>query len=258
MILTCPECSTRYQAKDAAFLPSGRRVRCAKCGHSWHQDPPVAEAEAETLPPPQPEAPAPEPVPEPAPEAAREPGPSSEPQAQPEPAGPGADVPPAEAGTETAEPVAAKPNQMKEQLALAGGWIGLVAVVLVIGWAAVSYREQVATLWPQSATFYSTLGLPVNARGISFADVRYRREIEDKEAVLAVTGTLVNLTDRELAVPPIRVTLTGEDGHELYHWSFAPDVSVLRAGQRAGFRTRLSSPPAAVRHLTLQFAGSKG
>ena len=41
---------------------------------------------------------------------------------------------------------------MKEQLALAGGWIGLVVVVLVIGWAAVSYRKQVATLWPQSAS----------------------------------------------------------------------------------------------------------
>jgi len=254
MILTCPECSTRYQAKDTAFLPSGRRVRCAKCGHSWHQDPPVAEAEAETLPPPQPEAP----KPEPASEAASEPGPSSEPQARPQPASRAAYVPPAEPGTEATAPVAARPNQMKEQLALAGGWIGLVVVVLVIGWAAVSYRKQVATLWPQSATFYSALGLPVNAWGISFADIRYRRETEDKETVLAVTGTLVNLTDRELAVPPIHVTLTGEDGHELYHWSFAPDVSMLRAGQRAGFRTRLSSPPAAVRHLTLQFADSKG
>jgi len=37
MILTCPACDTRYQADEANFPPAGRKVRCAKCGHVWHQ-----------------------------------------------------------------------------------------------------------------------------------------------------------------------------------------------------------------------------
>jgi len=39
MILTCPACDTRYVVKDGAIPPGGRQVRCASCKHSWHQDP---------------------------------------------------------------------------------------------------------------------------------------------------------------------------------------------------------------------------
>jgi predicted Zn finger-like uncharacterized protein len=37
MILTCPSCGTQYAVKDGAIPPEGRKVRCAACGHSWHQ-----------------------------------------------------------------------------------------------------------------------------------------------------------------------------------------------------------------------------
>ena len=43
MILTCPECGTRYVVKDGAIPPGGRQVRCASCKHSWHQDPEEAD-----------------------------------------------------------------------------------------------------------------------------------------------------------------------------------------------------------------------
>ncbi len=39
MILTCPECGTKYVVKDGAIPDGGRKVRCAACKHSWHQDP---------------------------------------------------------------------------------------------------------------------------------------------------------------------------------------------------------------------------
>jgi predicted Zn finger-like uncharacterized protein len=40
MILTCPACSRHYNADASKFPPEGRSVRCANCGHVWHQDPP--------------------------------------------------------------------------------------------------------------------------------------------------------------------------------------------------------------------------
>src|SRR5438105_8345665 len=43
MIITCPQCETRYTADAASFSASGRKVRCSKCGHLWHQAAPEPE-----------------------------------------------------------------------------------------------------------------------------------------------------------------------------------------------------------------------
>ncbi len=59
MILTCPSCQTRYNVNPDAMSPSGRVVRCAKCGHQWIEQPPrdmplsVDLPAAVPLPPPQ-------------------------------------------------------------------------------------------------------------------------------------------------------------------------------------------------------------
>jgi predicted Zn finger-like uncharacterized protein len=251
MILTCPECSTRYQAKDSAFLPSGRRVRCVKCGHNWFQEPPPAEPDEDVLAPP---------VPEPVPEPVSETEPASEPE--PEPALRAAYAPPGpDAAPEPGEKIdvgdapAGRPRAAR--LALVGGWAGLVLAVLVIGWAAVSFRAQVATLWPQSASLYSALGIKVNARGLAIADVKYQRDRQDGQPVFVVTGKLVNVSGHEIAVPPVRIILSAADGHELYHWDFTPSVSTLQTGKSTNFQTRLSSPPSGVRKLTVQLADAK-
>ncbi|MGE0716918.1 MAG: MJ0042-type zinc finger domain-containing protein, partial [Alphaproteobacteria bacterium] len=58
MILTCPACVTRYLVDPRSLGAAGRTVRCANCGHSWHQTPPAdAPRRIDVAPPPGPETP---------------------------------------------------------------------------------------------------------------------------------------------------------------------------------------------------------
>ncbi|HEY5239567.1 MAG TPA: DUF3426 domain-containing protein [Rhizomicrobium sp.] len=228
MILTCPQCDTRYQTDAAKFAPSGRTVRCAKCGHAWHQQPEgasaavAADAVAEVEPPPVVEEVRP-------PRAAF--------TAIPTPIASTADAPP-------------RRGRMRAIL----GWGGLAILIALIFWAAINFRENIVAAWPQSASMYAMLGLETNAEGVAFVDVSYARETEDGAPVLAVSGRIVNVGNQELPVPPIRVALTDHDKRELYHWSFSASVATLHPGQAVPFTTRLPSPPPAARHLELRFA----
>jgi predicted Zn finger-like uncharacterized protein len=41
MILTCPQCSTRYHVDEGALGAATRTVRCANCGQRWSVNPPA-------------------------------------------------------------------------------------------------------------------------------------------------------------------------------------------------------------------------
>jgi len=227
MILTCPQCDTRYQTDAAKFAPAGRTVRCAKCGHVWHQQPenasaPVAaDAVSEVEPPPDPD-----------------------------------DAPPRAAFAAAPMPIAASGGEAppRGRMRAIVGWGGLAVLILLIGWSAIHFSRAIVSAWPQSASLYAALGLDANAQGVAFLDVSYARETEDGAPVLAVTGRIVNVGQEELPVPPIRVALTDRDKRELYHWSFSASVATLHPGQAVPFTTRLPSPPPAARHLELRFA----
>ncbi|MBI1330733.1 MAG: DUF3426 domain-containing protein [Alphaproteobacteria bacterium] len=242
MILTCPQCDTRYTADASKFAPPGRKVRCAKCGHIWHQ---VAEPEA-----PEPAFDAPEPAP-PAPQPATPPPVIPRREAYQPPR-------PVQAPVEQDHEEAPRPRRRWLAGAAVGiGWMVLAGAILLIGWSAISFRQQVAEIWPQAASLYAPLGLQVNARGIQFSQVASHREMEDGQFVLAITGRIENITNREVAVPNVVVTLYGADERELYHWSFAPSVSTLAPGKKIPFLTRVSSPPPGAKHLELRFADGK-
>jgi predicted Zn finger-like uncharacterized protein len=250
MILVCPSCAARYDVDGSKFPPEGRKVRCQKCGHAWHQAPEADRAEIEEA--------IFNPPPEPAP-----PGSNSEPEPEPEPA------PRAEARAPMAEaeeeddygvpeddaPVAVLPAARGARNAgIVAGWIALVAAVLVIGFAAANYRTQIVTVWPKSASLFSSLGMAVNATGLDFTDIRHTNQTEDGQPVLVITGKLVNKSAKKLDVPPLRVTLSDANHRAIYNWSFDPASKPLAPGQSVGFRTRLSNPPPEARHVEMRFA----
>lgn len=240
MILTCPNCSTRYQADAAKFPAHGRNVRCAKCGHQWLQVPPAPEPEPDIV---VVTTPAPEPPP-PSVETPR-----SRPSAfAPTPA-------PNEAQQSHSEIPSPSPPLGRTALRAGtiAGWTALAVLLIAGGWAVFTFRGDIARHWPQSASLYKAVGLPVNASGISFANVRNSVETENGEHVLVVSGKLVNTSSRIEVVPQIRIALTDAERRELYHWPVVANVPVLKPGQSAPFRARLANPPGAMADVEVSF-----
>lgn len=241
MILTCPQCATRYQIEDGKFPAGGRNVRCAKCAHQWFQEPPAPEPEVgvtaagdEITPPP---------LPPPASALAQ---PSADALVRSVATSPARIVAP--------EAAAAPAKQRGERSAAAAGWIGLAAILFLIVWGGVRYRDTIAGVWPQTSSLYAMLGMPVNARGLAFTGVNYRRDTEEGQQVLMVNGNVVNVTSRELAVPEIAVVLTDNDKRQLDRWVFSAGVTRLKPGQKIAFATRRTNPPEDARHLEMTFA----
>jgi predicted Zn finger-like uncharacterized protein len=247
MILTCPSCSTRYQTDGAHFKAPGRNVRCAKCGTVWHQAAPELEPELEQ-----------EAIIAPAASVAP---PQMEQAAQPLRADSAAAESsvvdfPIRPSVEDAEssPARLPPRSRGAAFAQSVGWAALIFLIGAVGWGTVHYRETIAAVWPQSASLYAILGLPVNVRGIALTNIAYKQEYEDGQPVLSVTGKIVNVSTRDQAVPEIRVVLLDDAKHELYHWTFDAGIPALKPGSESPFVTRLSSPPPEARNLNVRFA----
>ncbi|GAA0550434.1 putative Zn finger-like uncharacterized protein [Rhizomicrobium palustre] len=243
MILTCPACTTRYEVDAAKFPAAGRNVRCVKCSHVWHAMPESEEDPDSIFAAPEPVARQPEPEPTPRGPQIRTPE-IRDPEPQDDDA----------AGHDQASAAPKAEPWYTKKTFVTAGWGALGVFVLLIGIVGVGFRHTVVDLWPKSASLYSHLGLKAAQAGLKLAETRTREAAQNGQVVLTVSGAVTNVTDRELPVPQIRVGLVDRDKRELYHWTVAPHVLVLKPGQSTQFETRLSNPPQGASNYEIRFA----
>ena len=124
-------------------------------------------------------------------------------------------------------------------------------VVLCVG--LIGWRKDVVAHAPQLASFYSAIGLPVNLRGLAFADMKIGNEIHDGVPVLVVEGIIVSLVSKPVEVPRLRFALRSATGAEVYSWTAQPTQAVLGAFEALPFRSRLASPPAEGHDIQVRF-----
>lgn len=267
MIITCPSCSSRYPVNAASFAPAGRKVRCAKCGHSWHQEPEAASAPqplAGAMAPggrkkmfgekakAEPESPAPEAPPtaeaedvvfaDRAPDAEMEAAPLSRMSVA------------ADIGNRFRREVRRAASMRRGRLLIAAGWAALALFVAGTLGSGYAWRHEIAAWWPATAKVYAAAGEEINLRGLEFRNVAYERQTEEGLPVLAITGEVLNITDKRVALPRLRVGLRDQNQVELYHWTFALEEAALPPNEAAAFITRLSSPPPESRDIEIRFA----
>ncbi len=130
----------------------------------------------------------------------------------------------------------------------------VIAAFIMAATTAIAARATIVSAIPGAAVVYADLGMPVNLRGLKIDRVRATAagQTEDSQELL-ITGEIVNLRERETAVPNLRLALRAEDGRELYIWTARGPKDRLGPHERVAFRARLAAPPAGVRDVLVKF-----
>jgi predicted Zn finger-like uncharacterized protein len=133
---------------------------------------------------------------------------------------------------------------------------GILALALLdtilVGW-----RSDVVRALPETASFYSLLGLSVNLRGLVFDNVATVTEQHEGVPILVVEGNVVNTTRKNEDVPRLKFILRNAAQHEIYSGTAVPVRASLPPGEGVGFRTRLASPPADARDVVVRFVNRR-
>jgi predicted Zn finger-like uncharacterized protein len=267
MILTCPSCGTQYAVKDGAIPEGGRKVRCANCGHSWHQDPPrdeeLAAGSEESA------VPAPEPASEPSEDG---PGFSGEELAEPiEPGEELADppmavpVPPPEGWPEPQadedwDPEKELPDEEEiEAVETETGadrkrnWVMgiLVAIAIVVVVALAFWFLAPDSLRQQFGFVVAPSPLQIAA------GTPERQKLASGNELIVVSGRVINPSSRPQSVPPIEAQLRDSSGKVVYSWTIAPPARVLSPGESRSFNSaEMGVPPSGMNStVTLTLKG---
>lgn len=283
MIITCPNCSTRYSLPQDKIKPGGQKVRCAKCGTVWHQEPddePLALTPEEQVPAP--------PTPAWAPVTPAEPAPAAMPPAAApaEPIAPQPIVsePVAPAGAEAALRIDApvQPDSFARfHVPAAGedkpgkGRAVAIAVVIVVALALgalVMFKQQVQDLTGIQLMSSPEAALPAEQAPaaapppaaapkpqapepltLSFDEVESSIEEIDGVRRLMVKGLIVNPADHEQVVPQLAFNMMDKDGKAIDRWTFAAPVHALAPRTTTRFSSQRDNPPTTLQELVPGF-----
>lgn len=285
MHIVCPHCTTSYAVNPASFGEAGRTVRCARCKETWL-------ATAEDLSAPKIQQPAMAEAGGPGQDDLSGWGnltPDDDDRGTPEVESPSiaAGFPAAANGDPTVHngewsslaqqdvevptsaarrsllqrlfrqtPKAAKvgkrkaapaPRKWRVNLTTACAAMGALIAALMI------WRMDVVRLLPQTASFYTAVGLKVNLRGLAFKDVKLSTETVDGKPVLVIEGNIVGESRKIVELPRLRFVVRDDHGTEIYAWNSVLEQPVLKPGEKAWFRSRLASPPPEGRNIDVRF-----
>lgn len=271
MIITCPNCQTRYRVASDALSAAGRQVQCATCTQTWMATP--------SFPPP------PDPFDDPDPdddelgfradedtlfgeadetmldaafiaEEERENGP-------PEPVREAPMLRPRDRGIdgvlvrERMDELAKRRNAVIRKLPMArfrrAARVVLVLTMVTSVAAGIWLRTDIVRNYPEMDALYRLLGLGTNVIGLQISDLNTLRTTRDGNPVIVVHAEVSNTTTGLVFVPNVLVSLLGADRQVIYEWSVTPSVRSILPGDVLSIDTQLTSPPAGVETVRLSF-----
>lgn len=118
----------------------------------------------------------------------------------------------------------------------------------------VAFRQDVAEIWPRSASAFAALGLEVNVYGLEFYDLAVERAFDGPTPILLVSGEVRNIGRDNKMVPPVRVSLRDSQSQEIFDLVNVITEEPLAAGASTPFQIRVENPPVDAVDLEATFA----
>lgn len=251
MIIACPACTTRYVVPDSAIGAEGRTVRCAKCRHSWYQDPPPLEM------PPRPEV-QPAPVPQAEPAQAEQAEHTAAADAELPPAPPPAHPPIVETASPSPRLVddggthdapsqfdAAPPFRRRRNPLRLWSWAaGIFGAVAIGAIAAVSWWGLPDWVSVNRPTF----GAGQPSLQLDFpAERQERRQLPNGTEYFGASGTVTNTSGEAQRVPSILIVLRDSRERIVYSWEVQPPKRTLAPGESVTVNEAVTDVPRSAR-----------
>jgi len=240
VIVSCPACATRFSLDASLLGPSGRNVRCAKCGHRWRQEPPApVESLAAAVGASEPMAAA-----------------ASEPPSPPTMApGLAALLGGQAAATPRHAPVIVPPKLKPAAPSRNVGmwpWVLLAGIVCGLAVAVYFFQGPITQRLPAAESLYALLGLGGEGpdKQLEIGNLKS----EQRSGLIAVRGDVFNPEAVPLKIPPLMlVALDGDQKPVGAPMMFRTQESEIAAGETITFRILYENAPASMKSFRVTF-----
>lgn len=244
MILTCPDCATRFLIKQEAIGPNGRTVRCSQCSSTWFVagDPDVLSLTDNI-------------------QASENPAMQREPDAAPPLAQPDQDLEhgiehgdkggaPSQAAASIADAphfvIRDREAERKSRRRIMGvGMIWGLTLLILIAFALMAYffRTVIAEKFPGTIPVYKAFGIEASTSGLQIFDVETFHGSNEGTPVLFLNGKIKNYDFRLRNVALVKLSFMNANGEPVASWVVEPERSVLEPGAELAFVSQYPNPP---------------
>lgn len=195
MILTCPNCTTRFLLSAFVLAPDGRKVKCTNCSETWFQLPDPEELNA-----------APEEKPQDIPESVK-------------PIPRGSSVP------------AVRDDEDRGKIS--AGKIAIAAAVslILLGGIFIAMKDIIMAAVPTTLPIYKTLGVvsTLPGEGLVFDRLQAVTSENSETPMIFLSGSVINLSPLDVSVPNMLAELRGKDGQTIKAVLIKPPLDKIPA-----------------------------
>ena len=243
MILTCPECTTRFSIDSEAIGPNGRTVRCSQCSATWFAsaDPDILSLnEIQT-------------------DALIEKVDVEDAHSEFEEAS--YDEPEISSTLEPHTAIRDKAERKKVRRRLFG--VGMIwgmtlltlALAALVAWL---FRAQIVEKFPSTRPLYQSIGVEASETGLKIHNVRTEYGDNEGTPVLIVNGVVENYDLKARDLPMIQMNFKNDNDEILASWVIEPSKSMLAKGESIDFSSQYPNPPIDATKLIPVFVDESG